>query len=365
MSTPCVKRRYFIQMLSLCAFLLPGVACKNAEDQEAKQRLFEPAPSSQVVQKAQMKLEVDRLHEDKAAWRQVNRMSFHEIALRAKSLRYEASGDMDFKRADLALKSSEKVSIVQSDTGDFSIKMTTGGGSQQELAYVNDVFFLKNNNGQWRASRDPTGERDAYRDDGGGIWKSFFDLFSHQMTVKKMGERTVAGRDAVLYAVSANDETDKMTGGDDVDETPVTGDGGVSLTNDGDSLGGGAPQPNQMANRISKWRERAHVKTGQGEVYVDLETGVPLKVSFKGELHVDDSLRPAKMNVVFQSTITELGKKLEVPPPAEAVEEIVRKKWPVRPRKLLEKAGVLQKLESPEDEKTESSDAKKQSGAGK
>ena len=364
MSTPSVKMQSLTRALSLSLLFVMLVACKNAEDQEAKRRLFEPPPPKKVVQQAQASLDVERLDEDAESWKKVNRMSFHEIALRAKSLRYEASGQMDFNRADLSLQSSEKVIIVQSDTGDFSINMETGGGSRQELAYVNDVFFLKNNNGKWRASRDPTGERDAYRDDGGGIWKSFFDLFSHQMKVKKMGERTVNGRDTVLYAVSADDETQKMTGGDDPDDIPVFTDGGL-LVSDEDEPQAGQPQPNQMAKRISKWRQKAHVKSGNGEVWVDLETGVPLKVTFKGELHVDDSLRPAKLTVDFNSAITDLGKKLEVPPPAEAVEEIVRKKWPVRPRKVLEQAGVLQKLESLDEEKAKKPGTEKEAAAGK
>ena len=52
---------------------------------------------------------------------------------------------------------------MQSDSGDFSIDVVTGDGSEQKLAYLNEIFFLKNNNGQWRAPRQPACASNAHK----------------------------------------------------------------------------------------------------------------------------------------------------------------------------------------------------------
>jgi hypothetical protein len=348
--------------MTLCGILLGG--CTDSEDQAAKKRLSAPPPPNPVVEQAAQKLEVDRLNDNPELWKRINRMSFQEVALRAKSLEYTASGSMQFERSDIALSSAEKVKIVQSQSGDFSLDLETGSGNRQELAFVNDVFFLKNNNGKWRASRDPKGERNSYRDDGGGIWRSFYDLFAHTMTVKKMGERTVGDRHTVLYAVGVKDETDNMTGGDEDEDTLMgSADGGRAVGSSDDLDLPPAMNPNKMARRISVWRKKAHAKSGEGEVWIDVETGIPLQVKFKGEVHVDDAARPAVLQIEFESLAKEIGKDLIVPPPPEAVDEIVRKKWPVKPRAILEKSGILPKLDTPEESAKKASAAEPASPA--
>jgi hypothetical protein len=228
--------------------------------------------------------------------------------------------------------------MVQAENGDFSVDAITGDTSEQHLAYVNDIFFLKNNNGRWRMSRDPTGEREAYRSDAIGVWRSFYDLFEHALVVTKVGPARFGTRDVVKYTLKVPDQSAAAnTAAALLPEMPVGPDGGVPEE---------TPQENRkrMRENMSAWRERAKPAGGSGELLVDEDHGVILSVTFDGTLLVSDAKSPAKLEVHIVQSITEVGKKQDVPMPKDAIEDVLRKKMPVNPRQLLEDEKIIAPL---------------------
>ncbi|OGQ26532.1 MAG: hypothetical protein A2138_18040 [Deltaproteobacteria bacterium RBG_16_71_12] len=328
----------------LLAPLLPSCTCQRSENVDAKKRMSEPPPPDPSVRAASEQLAIDDLTDAKVLDR-VMRMEGGEIAARLKSFAFTAEGNLTFGRGEQpAMRSAEKTRVVQGlaradgSDGDFAVEVVTGDGSEQRLAYVNEIFFLKNNNGKWRMSRDPDGERHAYRSDGLAVWKSFYDLFKHALTVEKIGDGRQDGREVVKYRLTVPDRGAQARAmGAKEPPLPVGPDGGP------------AEEPaevtrKRMRDRMAKWRERAKPAGGAGELWIDVETAVPSYLRFDGKLVVGDAPDPAQLAVKLEQRFSEIGKNHQVPMPKDAIEEVRRQKMPVRVREMLEEGGAVEPL---------------------
>jgi|GEM_PF-1023109 len=332
-----------------------GCTCQRAENIEAKERLTKPQPKELSSAKATEAIDVDALTTREKMDRVVH-MDGSEIAARLGSFVYTSSGELSFGRegeSTPALKSAEQTRVIQADTGDFSIDVVTGDGSEQKLAYVNEVFFLKNNNGQWRVSRDPSGERNVYRSDAMGVWSSFYDLVAHALVVERTGAARHAGRGVIGYSLKLPDQSAQAReeGKAVTDAAPpptvVPGvDGGPDTTVE-------APENEdarreRIAKRVANWTKRAKPAGGTGRILVDEASGVPLLVEFNGSLVVGDGRDPARLTVKLNASVDEIGKAQALKAPQDAIDEIVRRKMPAYPRGVFEDHKLVEPL--PEEE---------------
>ncbi|MBI1949702.1 MAG: hypothetical protein HYS27_28705 [Deltaproteobacteria bacterium] len=337
------SRTVLVVSLAL-APLAPACTCQRPENVDAKKRMSEPPPPDPSVQAAAEKLAVDELTDPKVLDR-IMRMDGGEMAARLTSFGFTAEGNLTFGRGEQpAMRSAEKTRVVQGPPradggdGDFAVEVVTGDGSEQRLAYVNEIFFLKNNNGKWRMSRDPDGERHAYRSDALAVWKSFYDLFKHALKVEKIGDGRQDGREVIKYRLTVADRgAEARAAGAKEPPLPVGPDGGP------------AEEPaevkrTRMRDRMAKWRERAKPAGGAGELWIDAATAVPSYVRFDGKLVVGDAPDPAQLAVKLEQRISDIGKNHQVPMPKDAIEEVRRQKMPVHVRELLEEGGAVDPL---------------------
>lgn len=335
--------RWVVVVAVVAALQGNGCTCQRAENVEAKERLTKPQPKEDISAKAAEKIDVDDLtNPDKMA--RVCRMDGAEVAVRLGSFVWASDGALSFGRGDEGVRSSEKTRLVQASSGDFSIDSVTGDGSEMKLAYVNEIFFLKNGNGHWRVSRDPAGERNTYRTDALAVWRSFYDLMRHALVVERTGAATHAGRAVVGYSLKIPDQSAeaRREGESVVDGPPPpieVPDAGMQPAPEEDDV-----RRKRIAERVSKWAKRARPAGGAGRMLVDEATGVALLVEFEGAMLVGDGKEPARLNVKLHQRLTEIGKAHDVKAPAGAINEIVRKKMPVMPRIILEEANVVPPL---------------------
>lgn len=313
--------------------------CSDKKNAEAKKRLLTPETKNPLDAKADEKLDASAVGSDDTMRRRVNRMAFGEVKRRLNSLSLHSEAVLSFERGTLKIKSSEVVDLKQAKEGDFSLTLVTGDENRQEVASVNDVFFLKNNNGRWRISRDPSGERERLREDSAGVWRSFYDLFNHALVFQKEGSTSYEGRSVVRYRMNVKNlsEQAKELGAQEPqpDPTPPA------------EVDGGAPKVDpkvenkKLMGRMEAWRKNARAAGGRGEMLVDEKTGVILKLDFTGKMVVGDGPTPAELNVRIKVETKDIGKALIVSPPKNAVAEITREKFPVAPRAPFEKKGVV------------------------
>lgn len=330
--------------LLLLFALLSGAGCPapKPENAAAKERLSAPAPPDPMRALADESLAAGALVEDKEARDRIMRMSIQEVALRLGTFRLKTRGSLRFARTDVKVNSAEEVDIVMGNAGHFTIHVVTGDESEQHVAYLNDILFLKNNNGRWRASRDPVGERDELLADSAGIWRSFYDLFAHTLVWQKSGSARSEGRDVVRYAITLPERSADALALSPAPAAPATlADGGPAPLDP-------AEERRRIRDRVSRWRERARPAGGRGEVRVDAQSGALLSVRFEGALAVGDGPEPARLEVNLAHDVSEIGANHEIQAPKDAIDEIVRKKWPTNPRAELEKAGLVAPEPEPE-----------------
>lgn len=321
----------------------PGCNCQRAENVEAKERLTKAQKQADISRAASEKIDVDNLT-DKDKMKRVAHMDGAEIAVRLGSYTWNSDGALAFGRAEDGVRSSEKTTLLQSSNGDFSITTVAGDGSEMKLAYANEVFFLKNNNGKWRVSRDPAGERNTYRTDALAVWRSFYDLVDHALVVERTGATTHAGRAVIGYTLRLPDESaaarEEGKGVTDGPPPPIeVPDAGLQPAPEEDDI-----RRKRIAERVGKWAKRARPAGGSGKMLVDEQTGVALVVDFEGKLLVGDGKDPAQLTVKLHQQIKDIGKDPVINAPEGAIAEITRKKMPVQPRLVLEEAGVVAPL---------------------
>ena len=298
---------------------------------------MKPSVVDRVATAASEKIDVDALAEP-AQLKRVVRMDGAEVSARLKSFAFSTQAELSFSREGSAMRSSERTRIVHGDR-DFSVETVTGDGSELKLAYVNDILFLKNNNGQWRVSRDPTGERNQYLDNGMGIWGAFYDLVGAGLVVQRTGATTHAGRAAIGYALQLPDKSgEALAEGKNLPVPPQ------EVPDAGFTPEQQAEKKKLFADRMARWRSRAKPAGGSGKLLVDEATGVMLVVAFEGDVVVGDGPEPARLHVKIDQKITDVGRAQEIPVPKDAIEDVVRHKMPVDTRSILEEGGVVAPL---------------------
>ncbi|MFZ9887646.1 MAG: hypothetical protein ACO3JL_09090 [Myxococcota bacterium] len=346
----CPTRRLF--RASLIAVVTPALsigvlACQKRENVAAQERLATPeAPDPLIAQAAEVLLASNLVDDDKLRDR-VNYMTFAEMTKRLGSLKLETEGELSFERSDLKVRSKETVTLLQAPEGDFEVTTVTADGSTQQIVFTNGILFLKNNNGRWRASRDPVGERTELREEGAGIWRSFYELFDHALVFEPRGETTYKGRSGVRYGLRvAEEEAAALAAARAEAEVPRLPNDDAAGADDTDAGPTATPEEVQrwVSNRLTTWRNKTKPGGGKGELIVDRESGVILSVRFEGRLLVVDSKRPAELKVSLRHEVSDIGRPLEVVVPKDAIDEVVRKKWPVKPREILEKDGIVAPL---------------------
>ena len=160
-------------------FLCAGCTCQRDENVLAKKRMSLPPPPNPVLALAKEQLDFSDLSANEKARDRINRMSYAEIRVRLGTFQLQSEGNLAFSRGPMKVKSYEKTRLLQSDEENFSLVQESSENDRMQVIYVNEVLFLKNKNGKWRTSRDPTGERSEMLGDASGVWRSFYDLFEH------------------------------------------------------------------------------------------------------------------------------------------------------------------------------------------
>ena len=331
------------------AFLFSGCTCQREENVQAKQRMSQPPPPNPILELALEKLDFSDLSANEKARDRINRMTYAEIRARLGTFQLESEGNLTFSRGPMKVKSYEKTRLLQSFEENFSLVQEASDNDRMQVIYVNEVLFLKNKNGKWRTSRDPTGERSEMLGDASGVWRSFYDLFEHALVWERAADTVMGDREVVLYDLEVKDL---------VSELPPVPKFAGAVRDAGVPRDGPRP-PGQLIKRISdkesmsrlrKWRELARAEGGKGQVYIDRKTGVLLAVNFTGNLIIgDDKTKKSELRVQLSLKIKDVGLQKDINVPKDAISEVHRKKWPVHPRKFLEKQGLVEPLPPTED----------------
>ncbi|MBI5494800.1 MAG: hypothetical protein HY904_07205 [Deltaproteobacteria bacterium] len=342
-----------LRRLLALAGLLATMACQNAEDRAAKERVFSPPPPDPFIQKAKEKLEAARIATDDAVRLRAFSQLFPEVAARARAGRFDVQGSMALGRGAQTVTVNETGHIRFNTHGDMDVELRTGPTEATQLIFCNDVIYLRNRAGSWRASRDPTDERHYWADNAYSSLRSITEMFNPAMSLAVKGKDQVDGRTGTLLEVTfkgAPRDPGLLAAAADGGPPPGTRlpDGGV------------LHQAAQDRRRAMKGGEPQSIT---GTVVWDDEAGVPLKVELEAVMKLPGRRTTDAnfMTLKTSSTLTHVGKDEDIEPPKEAVEEIVRRRVPVNPLEFLDagaggkgKKAPVVATPPPEEEEAES-----------
>jgi len=303
----------------LVAVLL--AACQNPEDRAAKQRVFSPPPPDPVLERAKEAVDLSKLPVDDAYRLRVLGMLFPEVRARAGAGLFEVKEVLDVVRAGGNIHMEETGRIRFNARGEMDVELRTGPVEAMQLIFANEVLYLRNRSGSWRASRDPADERHYWSDQTYAALRTTTEMFNPVMELKQKGPETVDGRKGVAFDVSFKGAPkDPGVLGD-----PEDGGVGARLPD-----GGALFRAAQDRRRAYKGAEPQALK---GVLVLDEQTGVPLKVDLTAVMKLPGrkTTDVSTMTIVLQSTITQVGKQVAIEPPGQAVEEISRKRVPLNP----------------------------------
>ncbi len=198
-------------------------------------------------------------------------MTFDEVAYRLGAHRWRSDVRFRFSTSEHYTSLKEQALIVQAANGDFRVKVDNDAEQGYELVFSGKNLWIKSRYGPFHARQTIDGVHLTQRNQAYGAWAAIFRLFRGELAFGKKGLTRHFGRDAIKYS--------------------------ISLARTKPSLPANRPQPKvpdgvtkyvypvePTLSEQHKWREHAKPQDAAGELVVDLETGVVLKVQFDGVL---------------------------------------------------------------------------------
>lgn len=303
-----------------------ALACPNAEDQAAKERVFSPPPPDPVLEAAKQPVHLGNVANDRDYAAKVFSMLFPEVRARVGAGEFKCKHTMVLQRGQNLFKVEETGKITFNNAGDMAVELRTGPTEATQLIYANGVLFLRNRAGSWRASRDPSDERHFWADQTYAGLRTTLDLFKTRWKLLPKGPQTVGGRKGTRFDLTLEGPAqDPGVLPDEPD--PITSvrlpDGGVQFR---------AAQDRRKALR------NAQPQALSGTVVMDDDKGVPLSVKMEGTLKLPGRKTGdvSTMTLTLESTLVPTDKETPIHAPKEYLEEIVRRRTSANPLEFLD-----------------------------
>jgi hypothetical protein len=227
----------------------------------------------------------------------------------------------------------ERHRLVQAATGEFAVESELdsgrGEGSEtgREVIWAGKMTYARNRWAPWRERPTDHG-RDArrYRGESFGLAADLAALFGPRLSIAAAGEGSALGRSALRYTLA-------FAG--DVPEAPPPPE------NRGFPQGG--PDPDTRV-RLA-FLDGAQPVSAKGELLVDAQTGVPLRLSLDAAFGVKADPR-ARVQVALRAQVKTLG--AGVPAVAAPTDALPDERKPRGVADALERAGLKKKTEGNE-----------------
>ena len=307
-----------IILFSLVASLFGGCARDKAK-REARARVSAPPPKDPILVAAEQKLKLDSFAKDLAMQDRVNNMPFAEIVARLGSASFTGHYKLNIQRDEVIKTQDLNSQVSQDAAGNFKVAVDITDGDRQHIVYADKVLYLRHNYGHWRASRDPTEERNRWREQAYRLWPSFYSLFAKQLSFSRATPITYQGRAALSFELSVKAQQEMPP--------PMP----KELTRDIPEDAGIARWRAQ-AERTETWRRYAVTDSGGGHLVVDTKTGCPLKIDFSGQLRIEDVVdHPVIFKVDLSTSLDNIDQLEQVQAPKDFVEEYSRRKTITNP----------------------------------
>ncbi len=290
----------------LAALALASAACSDPVDQAAKARIFSPEDPPKVVASAAESLPPQEVAANPRVARRVLGMDAAEVTERIGPHAYKATITTEWtsEANPLPVKLTETRTFRAGPggvSGDFHGVLENSRDQGLEVMRVEGKVYARNRYGQFRQRLRDRGMAERTRAELTGAMRDLDTLFRGRMKLEAKGTVTYEGRTAWRYDVKLGEAVAQEGVAARVLPALAEPKGGRDET---------------TLRRLAFFEHRVPQSLA-GEVLVDAETSVVLKVRVDGRLVVpkEKTTETAELRMTLESALTELGKDPRLKPP--------------------------------------------------
>jgi hypothetical protein len=296
---PGLVKRFWLSVLLLVS------ACKDPVDQAAKKRIFSPEDPPQAVAAASQKLPPEEAADSVSISRRILGMGAAETTERIGPHVYAATISWEWSSSGKNVRLKETRELLSGPggvSGDFIARMANTNEQGLEVLRVDGRVFArstygKDGAGRFRERKRDRGMAERIREEASGALRDVDQIFHGRLKLTAQGTSTIEGRTTWKYVVSLSEAAPALP---DEKLPPL-----VTPKNGAD----------ETTKRRQLFYEARTPRTLQGEVYVDAQTSVVVKVHLDGRVGVKASDAESELHLVLDSSLTGIGKSptIELP----------------------------------------------------
>ena len=287
------------------ALALVAVGCQDPVDKAAKARIFSPEDPPKVVATAAEKLPPEDVADNPRVARRILSMDAAEVTERLGPHAYKATLTYEWTGGSgtLPTRLSETRTLRAGPggvNGDFHGVLENNRDQGLEVMRVGGKVYARNRYGTFRQRLRDRGMAERSRAELTGAIRDVDSLFRGRLHLAPQGTVTYEGRTAWRYSVDLGPEGNTGT-------TPAV------LPALAAPKGG----RDETTRRRLAFFEHRTPKSLSGEVLVDADTSVVLKVRLDGRITVpaNDAGGAAELRLVLDSALSEIGHDPRLQPP--------------------------------------------------
>jgi hypothetical protein len=234
---------------SMCGVAACSNAGRSEKDKQSRRLWGRDRLAQEVEVRAKETIDPYQLETDEKARRRVLAMDFEEVVARMGFVEYKGIGRFELSSHDKTIEVVEDTTIQHGLHGTFRVlQLDKDGDIAREVIYNNGILFVRNGGGDMRVQGIIKDQHLAVRDEAWQPLRTFTGYFGQRCGLKKVGSATAQGRNAAKYAFHLLPGPDLIT---------------LKGTD-------GAKKPVSLV----------------GDLFVDEQTGIPIKANFKGVLEI-------------------------------------------------------------------------------
>ena len=287
-----------ISLVMAAAFFLGGAACASEEDREAKARIFSPEEPRPVVLAASQPIDAAALGAQPALGHRVLTMGAEEAFQRLGPHRLKGTASFEWRQADKRIALSETREVALQSADHFYVRNENDRDRGHEVLQLGQASFLRIKYLPWRQRAREQASAFAARDENYGLLRSAVAILKDRVALVPDGQELISGRAAQRYLLALSDKPTAARRAESL-PPPIYPEGGPSpdtqLRLDFFLLG--TPQ------------------SIEGRIWIDGETGVPLRSEWWALLSVLTKGADAVLQLKVAHEVSDVGQALDLKAP--------------------------------------------------
>lgn len=292
------------RLLAPLALALGLCACPDPVDRAAKKRIFSPEDPPKAQLAAAEPIDLDKAADEATLTWRVLTMSAAEAFERIGPFRYRATASFEWKYGKETVALSEKRSLEQASVSEYVLHTENSRDFAVDLVRLaDDRTFARAKYRKFRERRRDRGQSDLLREDVFGALHSAQTLMSNRLGLVRDRQEEVHGRKAKRFQFAVLEKALRPLGPDFWKLPPLQYPAGG---------------PDATTKRRADFANLRTPKSVEGSVWVDVETGVPLKAELTATIGAPGEEKDeATLVLKVQTDLVPGGEKIVVAAPTE------------------------------------------------